>query len=380
VPTPPPGSGTIRLVDFAFDPSTITVTAGTTVTWVNAGAALHTVTATDGSWDSGLVRAGGGTFVRRFPTPGTFTYLCSLHPSMTGVVRVGGPNGAPPPPPAPPTPTPPLPPVAGSDYQVRDFAFVPSSIRVTPGSTITWVNTGAAPHTVTDRAGAFDSGILPRGAQFSRTFPTPGTFRLICSIHPEMFATLVVAEPGASAPPPAAPPEVAEPSPGSGDVAIGDFIVQPQALHVAVGTTVHWTNGGVAPHTVTASDGTFDSGFLNHGETFSWTFSEDAVVEYLCAIHPAMVGTVIVGSPGGGASSSGGSAEPGAPTGAGGASASGAPGTSGSAGGGDGAPKLGPATGASDLESAVRLALVGAVTLLAVGALATAVRSSVRPR
>ncbi|MEI7743769.1 MAG: plastocyanin/azurin family copper-binding protein, partial [Chloroflexota bacterium] len=336
VVTPPPGSGEVGIVDFAFNPGTVDVVAGTTVTWVNTGAALHTVTASDGSFDSGLVTAGGGRFSRRFAVPGTYPYLCALHPSMSGVVRVSGAGGATPPPPAPPTPAPTPPPVASGQLELRDFAFVPSSIRITPGTTVTWVNTGAAPHTVTERTGAFDSGILPRGARYSRSFPVAGTYQLLCSIHPEMHATLVVAAPGATPQPPATPAPVVTPAPGSGEVVIADFAFTPDHLSVPVGTTVRWTNQGVAPHTVTARDGSFDSGFLNHNEVFSRTLTTPGTIEYLCAIHPAMIGTVVVGDGGSGSGAAGSSAGPpvtGGGLGSGvppGSSASGAPAGSGS--------------------------------------------------
>ena len=317
-PTPPPsappgggsGTGDIRVVDFAYSPASMSVVAGTTVTWVNDGAALHTVTASDGSWDSGLVLA-GGTFTRRFGTPGTYLYLCGLHPSMTGVVRVSGPNGATPPPPASATQKPTAPPTRAGELELRDFAFVPSSIRIAPGTTVTWLNTGAAPHTVTDRAGAFDSGTIARGARWTHTFPTAGTFRLICAIHPEMSATLTVAAPGATAPPPVTPAQVATPAPGSNAVVITDFDYAPQVIHVPVGTTIRWLNRGVAPHTVTAKDRSFDSGFLSTNDAYTRTFTAAGTIDYLCAIHPAMVGTVVVGGSGGGGTAAGPSAEPG---------------------------------------------------------------------
>ena len=326
---PAPGSGTVAVVDFAFNPGTVDVVAGTTVTWINSGAALHTVTANDGSFDSGLLPAGTGRYSRRFATPGTYPYVCGLHPSMTGVVRVSGANGATPPPAAPPTAAPTPPPVASGELELRDFAFVPSAIRVAPGTTITWINTGAAPHTVTDRAGAFNSGILNRGARWSRTFSAAGTYQLICAIHPDMHATLVVAAPGASAPPPVAPPSPSAAPPESGKVTIIDFDFGPRTATVAVGTTVVWTNQGVAPHTVTARDGAYDSGFLDTGETFSWTYTAAGVYEYLCAIHPAMVGTVVVGD----------AAAPGSPAGSGGSGGTGvgsAPGSGGGTGAGAG--------------------------------------------
>jgi plastocyanin len=404
VPSSPPGggggggsaSGDVRIVDFAFSPASLNVVAGTTVKWVNDGAALHTVTANDGSFDSGLISA-GGTFSRRFGTPGTYLYLCGLHPAMTGIVRVSGADGATPPPPPPPTAKPTKPPVSAGELELRDFAFFPSSIRVTPGTTLTWVNTGAAPHTVTDRAGSFDSGTIARGTRWSRTFASPGTFRLICAIHPEMTATLTVAAPGATAPPPASAPPVSTPAPGSNVVAIVDFDYAPQVLHVAVGTTIRWVNQGVAPHTVTAKDRSFDSGFLSTNDAYTWTFAAEGTIDYLCAIHPAMVGTVVVGGAAGGAGGAGSSGAPGAgspaPSGAGasaapgsvaggvagGAGASGSGGGSGS-GGTDGAPvavaEIPP--GPLGTESILRMGLVVLLSAAAVSVFALLLGSSFR--
>ena len=383
--SPAPGAGDVRAVDFAFTPSSIDVAAGTTVTWVNAGAALHTVTAGDGSWDSGLISAGGGTFSRRFGTPGTYPYLCFLHPAMNGVVRVSGANGATPPPPPPPTSKPPGPVAADGEVELRDYAFVPSAIRVAPGTTVTWLNTGAAPHTVTDRAGAFDSGLLARGVRWSRTFADPGTFQLLCAIHPEMHATLVVAEPGATAPPPASPAPAVTPSPGSGEVAIVDFDFSPVTLSVAPGTTVRWVNRGVAPHTVTAADGTYDSGFLSTGDGFAHTYTADGVYEYLCAIHPAMVGTVIVGGAAQPSPAPGASSPPGNGSGSPAPAASGDPASQGSTGAGPGDPgdvldSPIPETppGPLSAESILRLLGVGMIWVLAVGAFALTVRSTAR--
>ena len=380
--SPAPGTGDVSAVDFAFTPSSLDVVAGTTVTWLNDGAALHTVTASDGSWDSGLIQA-GGTFTRRFGTPGTYLYLCFLHPSMTGVVRVSGANGATPPPPPPPTPRPSAPAAGSGEYELRDFAFVPSAIRVAPGTTITWLNTGAAPHTVTDRAGSFDSGLLNRGVRWSRTFSSPGTFQLLCTIHPEMHATLVVAAPGASAPPPATAAPVATPAPGSGEVAIRDFDYAPAIVQVPVGTTVRWANGGVAPHTVTAKDGSFDSGFLATGESFARQFTTEGTYEYLCTIHPAMLGTVVVGgaalpSPGTGSPppDAGASPVPGAggPTAAPGSGTGPAPGSGQDAG----APIPALPPGPLSTESVLRLVLVGLIGAGAVGVFALLLRSTMR--
>jgi len=77
------------IADFAFDPMTLSVTKGTTVTWTNSDGAGHTVTADDGSFN-GATAGGGGTFSHLFTTTGTFAYHCAIHPSMTGTVIVSG--------------------------------------------------------------------------------------------------------------------------------------------------------------------------------------------------------------------------------------------------------------------------------------------------
>lgn len=83
---------TVSIVDFAFDPAQIDVAAGTTVTWTNNGSAPHTVTADDGSFDSGEL-APGESFSFTFDTAGTFAYHCEIHPEMTAAVVVGGAAG-----------------------------------------------------------------------------------------------------------------------------------------------------------------------------------------------------------------------------------------------------------------------------------------------
>lgn len=69
---------------------------------------------------------------------------------------------------------------------------------------------------------------------------------------------------------------------------------EPADVAVAAGGTVTWTHDGGLPHTVTAEDGTFDSGDLSGGDTFSWTAEEAGTVSYVCSIHPEMTGTIEV--------------------------------------------------------------------------------------
>jgi plastocyanin len=84
--TPATGA-TVSIDDFAFSPDTLSVSAGTTVTWVNNDTVPHTVTATDGSFDSGNL-APGESFTHTFSSAGSFAYLCNYHPNMTATVVV----------------------------------------------------------------------------------------------------------------------------------------------------------------------------------------------------------------------------------------------------------------------------------------------------
>ena len=78
---------TVSIADFSFSPASLTIEAGTTVTWVNNGAAPHTATGDGGSFDTGQIAAGGSAGIT-FDTPGTYTYICSIHPQMTGTIVV----------------------------------------------------------------------------------------------------------------------------------------------------------------------------------------------------------------------------------------------------------------------------------------------------
>ena len=77
----------VQIKNDAFAPSTLTVTAGETVTFTNDDDDAHTVTATDGSFDSkGLDSS--ARWRHTFLKPGTYTYYCQLHPFMKGTIVV----------------------------------------------------------------------------------------------------------------------------------------------------------------------------------------------------------------------------------------------------------------------------------------------------
>ena len=80
-------STNIEIKNFMFTPATVTAPAGDTVTWRNDDEEPHTVTS-----DSGLFRSGGldtgQTFSFKFDKPGTYHYVCSIHPQMQGTITV----------------------------------------------------------------------------------------------------------------------------------------------------------------------------------------------------------------------------------------------------------------------------------------------------
>ncbi|MBI5697286.1 MAG: hypothetical protein HZC29_02040 [Thaumarchaeota archaeon] len=73
--------------DQCFVPNTVTVAVGGKVTWKNVDTAAHTATASDGSFDTSLVTAGGSAS-NTFNTAGSYPYMCIVHPWMKGTVNV----------------------------------------------------------------------------------------------------------------------------------------------------------------------------------------------------------------------------------------------------------------------------------------------------
>jgi plastocyanin len=73
--------------DFLFRPARLEVPAGTTVEWTNGGQVVHTVTAEDRSFDSGNIEPGARRSIT-FSRPGTYSYHCTPHPFMRGVIVV----------------------------------------------------------------------------------------------------------------------------------------------------------------------------------------------------------------------------------------------------------------------------------------------------
>ena len=76
----------VAIANFAFNPKTITIPVGTSISWTNGDTATHTVTFDKGP-DCGNVATATSTTIT-FATAGTYTYHCKIHSSMTGTVTV----------------------------------------------------------------------------------------------------------------------------------------------------------------------------------------------------------------------------------------------------------------------------------------------------
>ena len=88
-PAEPVAGNAVAITNFAFSPAALTVTAGTTVTWTNKDGDAHTVTSQgSGGPLASTALATGQSYSYTFTKPGTYAYLCTIHPFMTATVTV----------------------------------------------------------------------------------------------------------------------------------------------------------------------------------------------------------------------------------------------------------------------------------------------------
>jgi plastocyanin len=183
------------------------------------------------------------------------------------------------------------------EAEIVDFDFSPRRLTVEAGTTLTWSNTGERPHTATDRGGTFDTKPIAPGAAAEVTLSTPGTYFYFCRINPAKMNGVLTVEPGADQP---RAVRVQAVDPGQ----IGDKLrFDPPELTVAAGTTLLVANVGGKPHTLTADDGSFDTGVVDPGaeggrfagKNASVTLNEAGTFKFHCEVHPAaMKGVVTV--------------------------------------------------------------------------------------
>ena len=199
------------------------------------------------------------------------------------------------------TPTGPIFPIAilvGSAEQGNPD-YDPDVANVPKGYIVEWTNEDELAHTVTssaDGGATFDSGMMGAGEtyQLDTSELALGEYEYFCLVHPWMVSTLVIEEP--------AEPVITEViiPVGAAVQQIGQIYYDPQDITVSVGATVLWINEDETIHTVTSgtpeegTSGVFDSGIMDAGSTFEYTFDSSGRYDYYCIVHPWMIGSVTV--------------------------------------------------------------------------------------
>ena len=234
-------------------PSSLKINVGDVVQWHNTDTTAHTVTSgvaeegSDEMFDSGLFMS-GNTFEFTFDEAGTYPYFCMVHPWMKGEIVVGdvsdmiveesttestptteptpesesttvpepvtpeptpesestlepAPTTAPAAPEATPTTNPTVSIPAGASTpgcEETKECFIPDTVTIKVGDTITWSNDDSAAHTVTSgtveagSTGAFDSSLFMSGTTYEFTFDKAGKYDYFCMVHPWMTGEVIV--------------------------------------------------------------------------------------------------------------------------------------------------------------------------------------------
>jgi plastocyanin len=106
-------------------------------------------------------------------------------PAPVSVPETPAPAPAPTPKPKPSVPVP-------VSVSISNFSFGAATLTVPKGTKVTWTNNDGAPHTASSDSGAFESGSMSTGNQFSHVFSESGSFKYRCAFHPSMVSTIVV--------------------------------------------------------------------------------------------------------------------------------------------------------------------------------------------
>ena len=336
-----------------YDPDVAQVPTGNNIEWTNDDDVAHTVTSAKdagNTFDSSLINAGEKYLLDTSKLkPGTYDYMCIVHPWMTASFVYGGE--------APVVPEVAISILPDSATQGNPD-YEPDSLQVVKGHTIVWTNNDSTMHTATS-AGVFDSDILNAGDVYKLDTSTLeiGKYDYMCIVHPWMTGSFDLVDAttqrlaeGATATDPNSVPqeevieeapietpieeapmeveipveeapveeapteepaeeiapmidlpvpselvivEMAEGTASNQDCSDQCFV--PNTAYVTVGGTVTWKNMDSAAHTATESAGTFDSSIVMAGGEFSHTFAEAGEFDYICIVHPWMKGKVIVG-------------------------------------------------------------------------------------
>lgn len=108
---------------------------------------------------------------------------------------------------------------------------------------------------------------------------------------------LVLALGGAALAQSSSPEPTAAPAPAPAVVHLKNFAFVPETVTIRPGQSVRFVQDDETPHTVTASDNSFDSGNLDKGKSWTHAFAKEGTYAYFCAYHTYMKGKVVVKAP-----------------------------------------------------------------------------------
>ncbi len=193
---------------------------------------------------------------------------------------------------------------------IQSFAFNPQTATVPNGTTVTWTNQESAttqiinaPNGMFAQGYMFKSSPLEMGQSYSFTFNASGTFQYFDSLHPAITGKVIVMPGMTTAPTPQVTTTPANQTNASSSftITIQSFAFNPQTATVLNGTTVTWTNQESAttqiinaPNAMFNQGYMFNSGPLEMGQNYSFTFNASGTFQYFDSLHPAVTGKIIV--------------------------------------------------------------------------------------
>jgi plastocyanin len=199
-----------------------------------------------------------------------------------------------------------------NDTVAHDFVIGPP-YNIVVNSTVPGLVNDITKHTFSTNALNNSPGVVVKGtvgnvsATYTFVAKYAGIFEFVCTYHAEvgMIGYLTVLPDSAYTGKSSSAGQQGASSPKITSVAIvqgsganasiaQSYSPDPVTVVIGVNNTVTWTNNDSAPHTVTANDGSFDSGNMAPTATFTFTFTTPGTFHYHCVYHPWMVATVIV--------------------------------------------------------------------------------------
>ncbi len=265
----------VRMGNYDFNPTNLTINAGDTVRWTNTAATAHDTTANSGLWSSPTFGS-PNTYSFRFTNSGNYPYYCALHvvshPEQTGTVSVAA-------------------------------SVIPPTVSITSPASGTDFST---PATFTFSATAADSDGSVTNVKFYAGATLLGSdasspFSITASnLTTGTYSLTAVATDNSGLNTTSSPVTILVGT--TRYVKMGDYYFNPTNITINPMDTVVWTNIAATAHDTTANSGLWSSPTFGSPNTYSFRFTNSGNYPYYCAVHvvshPEQTGTVSVASSG----------------------------------------------------------------------------------